>query len=403
MKINRERSDCFGRGFLSSNAFLNLFWDPSGGGPPNGWIDRAIVADGSVVPKSVGGAEWYVIEDATSHTEPYIVIANHSAANVAAAPNRFDDPHKIIKVTESNTAGRVLLDCYLWWDAQTYPSLGTGYGHWAGCYIETVDDGPFIYDFRGGPEFLSISANNNVNWDVFAINDWFADSNTKWFPYDKTVASAVVNAPTGTGASAFIELLDATEVDRFEIGKYYYLTDYNGVEKVEYVKVTGKDVTGPTFGVTVETIQSTAFAVGSVLAAYVHRYYAYFTNINGGSGSLRNQLIPYCSFYSSPVTAFYLNNIGIEFTPSKGFLNTMDPDDEGNTAIEEIFVNEKYARSGNTSEANNTLGKCVGVWMSSDNGLTQMQVGREINSLNYIFIEERDNFAMLIPDYDSNT
>jgi len=406
MIINRERDSCFGRGFTSANTILNLLWDPAGGGPPNGWIDRAINA--TPVSKSIGGAGWHVIEDGTAEAEPYIVVSNHTAANVAANPNRFDEPHKILKIIQSYTGSRFVIEAYLWWDVGALPPQGTGYGLWASAYVATVDDGPFVYDFRGGPEFIALSANNNESWSTFVLGDWFADSSTKWFPYDKTVASAVVNNPTGTGASAFVELADATEVNRFEVGEYYYLTDYNGVEKAEYVKVTAKDITGPTYGVTVEQINSTAFAVGSVLAAYAHRFYCFFTNKQVTGTGKYDQVIPYCSNYSNKAYVTGLNEIKNEFTGSIGLLNVMQPDDEGNYAVEEPFVGEDIDGSNGSDEMNNTLGKCVGCWMSSINGLTKMQIGRTIedppgNPLNFMYMENREGFAFLAPDYDSTT
>ena len=409
MIINRERDSCFGRGFTSANAILNLLWNPAGGGPPNGWIDRAIAA--VPVSKSVGGAGWYVIEDGTAEAEPYIVVSNHTAANVAANPNRFDEPHKILKIIQSDTGSRFVVEAYLWWDVGALPPQGTGYGLWASGYVATVDDGPFVYDFRGGPEFIALSANNNESWSTFVLGDWFADSNTKWFPYDKTIAGAITNAPA-QGTSVVIEFgTDAaaqTTAGLFNVDEFYYLTDYNGVEQAEYVKVISKNTTVSPYSVTIEELKSTSFAIGSVLAAYAHRFYCFFTNKQVAGTGKYDQVIPYCSNYTNEAYVTGVNEIKNEFTPSVGLLDVMAPDDEGNYAVEEPFVGEERDGNNGTAEMNNTLGKCVGCWMSSSTGVTQMQIGRTIedppgNPLNFMYLEDRDQFAFLVPDYDSTT
>jgi len=408
MIINRERDSCFGRGFSSSGTILNYLWDPNIGVAPKGWIDRAIAA--VPISQSVGGAEWHVIEDGTSNAEPYIVVSNHSAANVAANPNRFDEPHKIVKITQSTTGSQITLDAYLWWDAAVAPSVGTGYGHWAGSKVLTIDDGPFIYDFRGGPQFLSIGANNNTSWSFFVLGDWYADANTKWFPYPNTIAGAITNSPA-QGTDVVIEFgsdgAAQTTAGLFEANMSYYLTDYNGVSQAEYVKVLSVNTSSAPYSVTIEELKNISFAIGSVLAAYVHRFYSFFTNENGASGTPKDQVIPYCSNTGNIYYTQKLNNIGNEFTPSQNFLDVMKPDDEGNYAVEQPYVGE-WICSGSTAEMNNTFGKCVGMWMSSTNGMTQMQTARTIedppgNPLNFIYMERRDNFAFLVPDYDSNT
>ena len=406
MIFNRERDVCFGRAFASGHADLG-FWENF-----VAWVERTPVA--TPASKVTGGPGWHIIDDQSAATpDAYIVISNHTAANVAADPNRYSEPHKILKVGYNTTeAGKMRIEAYLWWDVTGHQ----GYGRFASKYIKDYDSAQFVYDFRGGPEMLCISSRLGTDWDCFWIADWEGDANL--VPGEHVVGT--LQAGVTAGANVILQL-DTGEAANFEEGYFYYLYDFgadgiNFHEWVNYVEVLDVDAYNDTIEI---SACNQDFPAGSVIAAYAHRYGCgldfnpYLTGAVGGWTACdygAGVQMPYVSSYG------YENEGGtqqIEQNANWDFLGDamgtggslpqtpgMAPNDMGQYACQRPLLYEAYNKSGNTTDMNRAYGPMKNMWMTCANTLLQMTDGRRINNLNHVYFYYVYSHALLVPDYD---
>jgi len=407
MIINRENSTCIGRGFDQPNSFLTYFLR---------WIQEDPVP--APVPPTpgpaTGGAGWFVIDDRRTDDPQYIVVSNHDwnqagSDGVGDDPNRHDEPHKILKITEDSGSSSVTISPYAFWDADSH----TGYGQMGELTLGTNDDGNFNYDFRGGPTFMSIGAFDDSpgveKWKFFVMTDWEGDSRYLEGP---DVAAPIVGAITAGTTNKVVQFTGnngpggTPTSNNFTIGKYYYVYDFNRNAVVDYQKCVGKDNDNNT--ITLEySIHN--FPSGSIVTAYTHRFLFGFENHPSYSGQFK---IPYYSVVDAP-SSYYIfpttpNNGRVTLAVNNRIINRNKPNDRGYYYVGNPYIGEFYnGRVASVTGMNRVYGQPLSCFMSLTNGLSQMGVGRTIDSKNYLymfdFFDPRGSgrFAFLVPDFDS--
>lgn len=129
---------------------------------------------------SGGGAGWTLFDDQSSAgTNPYMVWCNVSSPTVNTLGQKF------LKVQLPSATGSVIsIRPYLWWDT----TLHAGYGQFAAHYVTTADAADFTYDFRGGPEFISIMTFVS-SWSVWGWDEIDLDPNLVESTVSATLAS----------------------------------------------------------------------------------------------------------------------------------------------------------------------------------------------------------------------
>ena len=411
--FNRERYLCTGRGFGNPDSFMTMF---------ERWIEGTPVASPS--PTVTGGAGWHII-DQTYRTTPYpgstfryIVVANKVAEDITSDPNNFTNPPMIIRIGyDTEIPSVVRIDGYLYFN----PSTNSGQWRWFGCYLKTGDGVQFQYDFRGGPNFLSINTFINGDWDTMTLAPWEGDSR---FVEGPSVA-APINSTVSAGTNVEVLFDSPATAANFSVGNFYYLYDFNDVRKVSYSKVS--DLTTPAVyaagKVILEQLRN-SFDTGSVLTAYTHRFFVYYDNVYGSDiGGDGYAKIPYCSL---PDTHSYIPyDRGRMCREARMNYNELllireNYDKYGNVATDIPFLYE--IRNGSypdDTSMNRVYGPVIEHYVSyntvtsgfGDSILSRMDNGRVIDGNNYIYVVNTfqssnkyigsyANFAVLIPDYD---
>lgn len=406
MILNREQEPYYGRGFSQPNSFLaNL----------ERWIEAPLVAP--PVPSKGGGAGWYIIDDGTGESPAYIVVSNHDwneagDTGVGDDPNRFDDPHKIIRIVESASAGIVTVEGWAFWDRDSH----VGYGALSTVDITTADDQASTYDFRGGPTFLSIGAYDVVaaNWKFFLTSDWDGDLRYLEGP---SVAAPIVGAISGSGGNVVVQFTGnngpagTPTANNFTVGKYYYIYDFNRNAVVDYQKVVAKEIVIDNT-ITFEALRAD-FPSGSIVTAYTHR----FVNVREQFPLADILCIPYCSSkYPSNINDVfrptYANRCAIALTANSRIMNRNYPNDRGDFYVANPFIAEyKNASDSTSADMNRVYGQLSSCYLSLKTGLSIMSVGRTIDGSNYMYAFDffNNNYmdngphAVLIPDFDSIT
>ena len=414
---NIEQAACYGRSFSETGnlGFLENFY---------AWVTRAAVA--TPVSKSTGGPGWYIIDDQSAASpNPYIVISQHSAANVAANPNRFDEPHKILKVGMiGSESGYIWIDAYLWYDvAGAVGAANTGYGLYASHQINTYDSSDFVYDFRGGPNQMIIQSRRGTDWDSFVLTEWTGDANLV------QATSVVGELQAGIVAGTDVVFsVDGGQSDDFMEGYHYFLYDMNnGNEWVNYVKVT--DVNTYSNRLTIDKC-SQDFPAGSIIGAYVHRFAVLCDNTQANivSRSHRKSEIPYYSRYGyetvngdgAGMSRLYASIKLSREDEYLGYNNTqsgMAPDDRARYACQRPGVQEYSSHNtGSTlvyTSMNRGYGPLREIYITGlgvgAGSMAAAQDGRTINNLNYLYFQSNwalaesgsSTLAMLYPDYNS--
>ncbi len=413
MIFNIEQAACHGRGFNEGHAnkgFLENFYN---------WITRAPQA--SPVAKVSGGPGWYIIDDQSAAvSNPYIVVSNHSAANVAANPNRADEPHKIFKVGMISTeTGLIWISAYLWWNAATH----TGYGLYSSHRLNTYDDADFTYDFRGGPNMMVIQTRRGATWNTVSLCEWIGDANL----VEGTHVRGVLQAPVVAGNNVVINLAPG-EAANFTEGSYYFLYDLNGHTWINYVKADEVDVYHDT--ITINHCNYN-FPMGAVIGAYVHRFAILASETESAADrSVQRSEIPYYSMYGSewyqghnhPANNYIGGAIRLSHHADYlGSLSTapgMSPNDLGQYAVERPGVCE-YFHPGSSpfflssTGMNRGYGPLREVYLTGygvgSSPMAANQDGRLINGVGYLFFQTLQymtysgsgTIAVLFPDYNS--
>lgn len=363
-------------------------------------------------------------DQSAASPNPYIVISNHTAANVASNPNRSDEPHKILRLQMIGAeAGYIWVDAYLWYDvAGAVGPANTGYGLWGSHKLNTYDSADFVYDFRGGPNLMIIQTRRGTDWDTFCLAEWIGDANL----VQGTNVVGTLQAPIVAGTDVVITLA-AGEADNFVEGYYYWLFDFaNGNNWCNYVRI--EDVDTYANQITIDQC-SQNFPTGSVIGAYVHRLAILSdTTENAADRSYRNSEIPYYSRYGyemmdgdgAAMTRMYAAmclSREDEYLGRRNTIHGMSPDDRARYACQRPGVQEYASHHTTTTLLQTSMNRGYGplreVFLTGlgvgAGDMAPAQDGRTINALNYLYFQSCNALsdagstilAVLFPDYNS--
>lgn len=314
-----------------------------------------------------------------------------AANDIATGPD--SGPPKFVRISmQTEEAAYINIQFLMWHDTTTF----TSYGYWFGQRLSTYDDADFAYDVRGGDEGFLFSTRLGSTWYSVGMDTFVGDLNL----VEGTDKVGVVQSGATAGSSVVLQL-DTGEATNFTADKYYYLMDFDGLTRVEYVKVTSVD-TG-TDQITIETLQQNA-AAGSIIGSYIHRWVGFgdgyklsvpLPNINTSSSSaLPYSTIPYCSVSDDAYTFHnqyggIYSSIGID--AARYYLSTLDPDDENNYAVMRPGVYEIGRNNDATINYNTDVNRAYGVmknlYLIYITTLSSYLDGKTIGGSNYLFIQ----------------
>jgi len=308
-------------------------------------------------------------------------------------------------------AGEIFVKKFLWWDAITH----VGYGQWDHKLINTFDDADFVYDFRGGPEFMGIAARLGISWSHDIFDEFQGDSSL--LESASVVGTLQSNVSSGTNITI---QLGSGEAANFTEGNFYFFYDFrflNADDAINYVKVT--DVDTYSDQLVVEEMNSSRLA-GSVISAYAHRFASLGSVPPSGSVPNKGRL-PYVSYQADLANPerimtvnFTTRGILMQLTYEVPYITGMDAEDLGRYAVQRPGVQEiNNGRdfTGDSVDMNRGYGTLKGSWVTSNANIAQMLDGRLINNLQYIYAEIETTIntlgtasvVVLIPDFDSIT
>lgn len=399
--VQTEAGICTGRGFgpSAANGFLQKLKE---------WIVKTPAA---------GGPEWYIVEDESAAVaDPYIVVSD-VAVPTANAYNtgKSGGAPKIVRFQMLDSeAGYVRAQVYCGYDTAVR-------GLWSGYRITTSDDADFIYDFRGGDQFLIVQTRIGTSWSTFVLDDFLGDDNLL---EDATHVGTTL-ATVSAGSSVVLQL-GAGQAANFTVDKYYYIYHFNSAHAwVEYVKVEAVDV--GTDQITVDTLTN-AFPDGSVIGSYPHRMYTMGSgtsseyHLNHAGTQVKT---PYCS-YKTGNYVFHDQGTWSHIRGAKRldaaweYLSKMAPDDEGRYAVQRPGLVE-YTRENQsisnttdlTADQNRAYGICRNVYATTFGSMSLGQDGRVIAGNNWICgrgantiasaVVSLNPYALLFPDTESLT
>lgn len=390
--FKKTAGSCNGRGFstIDANGLCSKFYD---------WI---------TAPPVSGGPGWYIVDDqSTLLTNPFVVVSDTNPTGLQ--PNDFSSspsssPPKFLKVGYLTSEGSYIrINSYMWWTGQG----GTGYGLWNGFRIRSVDAGEFIYDFRGGAECMQISTITDGGLYCFLIDEW--DGLPSVLEDETHVAAAA--SGFSNGSNVVIQMNPGDELN-FTSGKYYYLTDFNLTQHVEYAVCVGVDSVGHT--ITINSISS-PFPSGTVIGSYPHRFYVSSNGAQETSGlsAIRSQ-IPYYSdgvgyIFQNPTTGAMYHGICAPAEYRRLFRVVSY---YGQFLVQKPILFEIYRPNTgwNQSGMNMFYGTPKNLYIGYDYSYVNLQDGVTLNSKNYLkflkhsdrFQSGRSEFAILILDTESD-
>ena len=305
--------------------------------------------------------------------EKFIVISDTAAPlanDYNTAPN--GGPPKIIKVGYRDAEpGCVRVTYFMAWNTITHK----GYGQWGAPYfsIGTYDDADFAYDFRGGEECMILQSRLGTSWYSQIVDDW---EGMAGLVEDTSKIGILQNAAGGTGTRTL--QLGTSEAANFTVNSYYYIMDFNGVTQLDYVKVTARDLVADT--VTVENL-SYNFATGSLIGAYIHRWYA-------------NQTIPYLSDptpgYAFSSLSSYPDKGKIIFDYLGHSISRLNPDDLGYYSVMRPVISEYGAYRWWSGydwyvHMNRSYGRPKNLYITRKGSMAAGLDGRTINGDNWLY------------------
>jgi len=325
--------------------------------------------------------------------EKFIVISDTAAPlanDYNTAPN--GGPPKIVKVGYRDAeSGYVRATYFMAWNTTSK----TGRGVFGGKRIVTYDDADFAYDFRGGEECMIISARTGTTWSVAMIDDWEGMLGL----VEGVDKIGVLQSNAFAGNSAVLHL-DTGEAANFTVNKHYYIMDFSGATSedimCDYFKVEARDLEADT--ITVSNIEA-SFKAGSIVGAYIHRWYLagthnYDYSLSNANISYHNSNLPY---YSSTTAEACFNRqaSGVNYcygsVKPDWFGTTIDrlaPDDDNfYTVMRLIFVETRPANTYyESSEMNRAYGRPKNMYVTKQGSMAAALDGRTINGDNWLFI-----------------
>lgn len=320
---------------------------------------------------------------------------------VGAAANDIDTgpdsgPPKFVRISMcTEDAGYVNIQFLIWHDTTTH----TSYGVWFGQRLATYDDADFAYDIRGGDECFLFSTRLGTTWYSAGMDTFVGDSNL----LEGTDKVGVVQSGASAGSSVVLQL-DTGEAANFTADNYYYILDFDGLTKAQYVKV--ESVNTGTDQITIETLYEDV-AAGSIAGAYIHRWVGF------GDGSMASEYrIDFCTTFGNPdcqSTIPYCSGIGstyvindhysygitgsIGLDAARAYLQRMDPDDKGNYAVMRpgVYEGDRHNdSSGLTTDMNRAYGILKNIYILYATSLASFLDGKTIGGSNFLFTQLED-------------
>lgn len=338
-----------------------------------------------------------------------------AANDIATGPD--SGPPKFVRISMyTEDAGYVNIQFLMWHDTSTF----TSYGIWFGQRLATYDDADFVYDVRGGDEMFVFSTRLGSSWYVVGLDTFVGDANL----LEGTDKVGVDQSGASAGSSVVMQL-DTGEAANFTADSYYYILDFDGQTKAQYVKV--ESVNAGTDQITIETLHDDV-AAGAIIGAYIHRWVG-FGNGHLTSTNLVNFCVTYLSRdcistipYVSSIDASYVMNqnftLGITgsvgLDAARNYLTKMAPDDEGNYAVMRPGVYELSIHNDASDTAtgmNRGYGVLKNTYLIYSTSLSAFLDGKTIGGSNYLFTEDEfnlfnagnSNYAVLVLDTESTS
>jgi hypothetical protein len=353
---------------------------------------------------------------------PYIVVCE------SATPD-LQDNKRVIKVGY-RIGNAALVDIQHFLSAGQYLTGGHPSGLWSGRTLKAVDAGPFTYDFRGGPEFLSLQT--KVPGDA----TWYSDTIDEWAPLDglceddSVVGGVVVgDVPYTAGNQStplVVTLQSAAQVDSFTVRQGYFIYRVNASAlnrspvHVAYGIINGKGVDD---GLTAEQIRfsfvsGTNWSVpyignGARISPYYHNFCCFgtrnassagdfmgsFNDFNGNStgtdggdahsSAIAKGKLPYYSYNGGNESRVFHNQTGAVDGTANVRLDEIVyrvAQDNLLLPVQRPAIDEVFSPNGHASASmNRVYGELKNVFCSITAGLSRMEFGRTIGGINYIY------------------
>jgi hypothetical protein len=186
---------------------------------------------------------------------PYIVVSNK-------VPSGINDNTTIILSVGYTTLISATVNLGYWLSFDTTNKILNG--AWNYGSITTVDSGNFAYYFSAGDECALFASRVTTTWTYLGIDTW---TSVTGFCEADTVIGTLQSAATA-GSNVVIQL-DVDEAALFTVNKWYYIYDFNGKNRVNYVKCTAHDIVNHT--ITLQTLNND-MGSGARIGAYPHRF-----------------------------------------------------------------------------------------------------------------------------------
>jgi len=376
--VQTKTGSCFGRGFGAedANGYLKNFYD---------WVTTAP----SATP-GAGGPGWYIIDDSSADANnPFIIISDVASPTVNGYNNgAAGGAQKIIKVqAEDARSGDITVFNYMGW------SSSTPYGLFKTLYVDTVDAGNFVYDFRGGDEFMSIGSQIAGEYNFAMLDEFLGDTN---FTEQSSVIGTLTVAVSGTSTTEVITL-SAGEATKFTSGRHYFIYDFTGHSWIRYVKCTNVDVGSEQITIQNQGNAGTNFnpyPIGSVIGARPHRYslcdetnpYLGYVPFAGTSG------FDYSGDYSLSTKGYYC--------PLTSVITRSDPMLNGKRVVHKPYIRYNlYSRSASANLTTYTeiLGPSKNIYVGSSSAMSPGLDGLTINTKEWVYIDN----DIFLPNYTS--
>jgi hypothetical protein len=307
---------------------------------------------------------------------PYIIVSD----NASPAINEVCFVMKIGYLVLE--AGYIRVQHFLGWDDTNKIAIGV----WDGRRVESVDAGPFAYDFRGGTQGMIVQSRIGTDWDTAGIDTFTGSTNF-------LESASVVTDLTAQGTAGSSVNLAVTSSTGFNANSYYFIYDLTTEAIVNYVKCT---VVPDGSHITVETLYDT-FPIGAVIGAYPHRFYTFGTAYQSSLYDMNNSAslskIPYCSgddghVFHDQGTVIYGS---IKVSSLNSAIETGNPGDDGYFAVQKAFICEYFRENSSSSQTgmNRPYGITNNVYLTSNTSLAQAQDGRTIGGSNYLYFQSQ--------------
>jgi hypothetical protein len=337
------------------------------------------------------GPAWFIIDDQSAGSDPYIVISDVAAAganDISSGPSGL--PAKFIKIGYLDSeAGFIRMQHYLYWNTSTH----VGYGVWQGKRVATYDAAQFEYRFRGGYIGMMVSARLASTWTSAGVLDWEGDPN-------RVEGVGIYGINAGLAVAGTNVVLNVSNATSFTLDNYYYIFDFQDVSHVNYVKVV--DTTNAGSGqITVDALTYN-FPGASVICAYAHRFFGFgnssdagINNFGGSYGGFAaaysNGNIPYVSandqanVFHDQASAIF-GAVGLQVMD--GVLSCENPNDAGLQAVMRPFVYEYSCHNAAyaSKSVNRSYGQVKGLYSFFNNSYVRGSDAKTVGGKDYVFL-----------------